>query len=339
MRWYLGLIVIFGMSGLFAADTIKMNNGDILSGKITNISKEKIIIKTAYTDVIKLNPNQIKSIKTDTTLQIKFKNGDILTGKIVGIKKDKIVISTIHSGNINIKISELQEHKNKKNQKSKLISLKNKHKWNGDITIGGNYQTGNNEKSGINVGITAERETNIDRFSLNLQYHYAEDDKIKTTDNIYGAFKYDYFFAKRTYWYLSTEMLSDDFKDLELQTIAGGGLGYKLVQKEKIKLDIECGLAYKSNNYKIATDDSQLTTRLATKFEWKIFNWLLFKDHFIIYPDIEGDYQYRNEAVIEKDLGKNWALKLTNIVQYNSNPALNTEKTDTYWGLGLRYKF
>lgn len=347
MRWFLGLLAFLIVSNLNAADVVKMNNGDVLSGKVISVENGRIVIKTAYADAVSLDPGKIKSVSMDQPIRIKFPNGDTLTGKITGIKEGKMILSTIHSGDILVKGGSLENTKVEKEKvesakkEAALVSFKDKQKWQGEMTLGGIYQTGNNDKSGLDIAVNVKRETEMDRFNVKLQYHYAENNEQKTTDNIYAAFKYDYFFAEKTYWYLSTEMLSDEFRDMELQNIVGGGLGYKLIEQEKIKLDVESGLAYKSNNYKVAVDDSQLAARFAAKFEWKMADWLLFKDHFIVYPDIEsmGQYQYRNEASIEKDLGNNWALKLSNTLQYDSNPVLGVEAMDVYWGLGLRYKF
>ena len=68
---------------------------------------------------------------------------------------------------------------------------------------------------------------------------------------------------------------------------------------------------------------------------------IIFTDYFVLYPNIEdfGEYQARNEASLATSVGANWGLRLSNIIDYDSDPAIGVSKTDTNWILGLQYGF
>ena len=64
-------------------------------------------------------------------------------------------------------------------------------------------------------------------------------------------------------------------------------------------------------------------------------------NRLLYYPSLEelSKYTLRNEAALTTSLAAQWALKLANIFQYNSDPVPGIGKTDSQWLLGLQYSF
>ena len=49
-------------------------------------------------------------------------------------------------------------------------------KWNGNVTIGGNYQTGNTDRINAAIGADALRKSDKERYTLNFLFNYSEED-------------------------------------------------------------------------------------------------------------------------------------------------------------------
>jgi putative salt-induced outer membrane protein YdiY len=160
---------------------------------------------------------------------------------------------------------------------------------------------------GASAGARASRKTEKDRFSLRFLYNYAEEDGEVSARNTYSALKYDYFFTEKTYGLIGIELLSDEFKDLNLRTVVGPGVGYQVCDKPDKSLGLEAGVSYFSEDRKEVEDF--------------------------------GEYQLRNEAALASPLTSGWSLKLTNIIEHDSNPPVGIEKSDIYWLFGLAYNF
>ena len=176
---------------------------------------------------------------------------------------------------------------------------------------------------------------------MGYQFNYAHENDAVTVRNHYGFLKYDYFFTKRFYGYLGTELLSDTFRDLTLRVAVGPGAGYQIWEDAIKSLSVEGGLSYVNEIHKEGKDKDFLTMRLGGDFKYKIADFLIFADELILYPRLDhiGRYLLHNEAKLAAPLGSGWALRLANVLDRDSNPPKGIEKSDIQWILGLQYNF
>jgi len=214
-------------------------------------------------------------------------------------------------------------------------------KWKGNIAVGGNYQTGNTDRFSAALGADAERRSEKERYNLKLLLNYSEEDSTTSSESYYGAGQYDYFFTKKVYGYIGIELLKDKFQDLTLRTVLGPGAGYQIWDEDTRSLKVEGGISYFFNNYDEAEDDDFISGRLSGTLMYKLLTSLTFTDQLIIYPSFEnfGEFQLRNDAALSTDLASGWALKLINILEYDSDPPPDIEETDWNWLLSLQYSF
>jgi len=324
------LLFVFNLLSNSFADEIILKNGDRLSGKITTLKDGTLTLKTEYSNLIKIRKEKIQSIAADTPLTIRLTNGETLKGKI----------HTDAAGNLTVEGS--IERSAAAIQWDKVTALNPAPvQWKGNITVGANSQSGNSQHTSVSVGAEASRKTREDRFSLRFLYNYAEDEGEITIRNIYGALKYDYFFAKSFYGYLGIELLNDKFKDLQLRTAVGPGIGYQIWDDDIKSLLFEAGASYYSEDLKEGDDHSWVTGRLAGKVSYKIKDVVILSNQVIGYPSFRhmGRYQLRNEAAITSALSSTWALKVSNILERDSDPPDDVKKNDLYWILALQYSF
>ena len=173
------------------------------------------------------------------------------------------------------------------------------------------------------------------------QFNYSSENGVMTARNHYGLLKYDYFFSKKFYGYMSTEISSDTFRDLTLRVAVGPGAGYQLLDDSGKSLSVEAGISYVNENRKKGEDSDFLAARLGADFNYSITEFLAFSDRLIIYPRLDhlGRYILRNQAGLSAPIGSGWALTLDNIVDRDSNPPAGIQKTDIQWLLGMQYAF
>jgi putative salt-induced outer membrane protein YdiY len=332
-RLFSGILFVFIIyNGSFVfADRIILENGDRLTGTVVGIDNGVLTIKTDYSEPLKIQASKIKKIFTDTPVEVHLSEGEILKGNLSTVEDGKMVIET----------SDERETTVFYWNKVKAINPPEKSKWTGDITLSGNHQSGNTDRTGASLGIKTTRKTEKDRFSLRFLYNYAKEEGDVSARNTYGAFKYDYFFTKKTYGLISVALLSDEFKDLNLRTVVGPGIGYQVWDMPDKSLGLEAGISYFSEDRKKTEDEHWVTGRLAGNVTLKIFEQIIFTNYLLIYPSFEdlGEYQLRNEAAVASALTSDWSLKLTNIIEHDSDPPVDVEENDIYWLLGLAYNF
>jgi len=329
-------VFLFSMAAMAAdalADEVILVNGDKLTGTIVIVEGGKLTLKTEYAGAIQIQTDKVKRITTDNPAEIHLVGGEILKGKIVSTEDGKLAVeSSPGRAASTVEWDKVATINPPPKPPAKLT---------GNISIGGAYQTGNTERRGISAGGDASIRGERDRFGLRFLFNYAEEDGDVTTRNVYGGLKYDYFFTKKFYGYLGLEMLSDHFKDLNLRTTVGPGVGYQFWEDDVKFLFLEGGLVYLNENYRNAQDADGISARLAANFRYTFSKYLTFTEFLQVYPSLNygGQFTLRNEAAILSPLGAGWALKLSNIWDYNSDPPYGISKNDLLWILGLQYSF
>ncbi len=321
--------IALAVSAAFS-DEIVMKNGDRLTGKVLRLASGKLAVKTAYSDKpIEVDATKIKSIKTDAPIEMHLVSGEVIKGKL---QTDNGGVITAQPGDGRGLVAVDWAKVEKVNPP--------KSKWGGSVTIAGTDQGGNTERVSASVAADAGRRTERDRFRLRFLWNYAEEEDEMTTRNVFGAGKYDYFLTKQLYGYLSEELLSDEFRDLELRAVTGAGLGWQVVERGDLSFSAEAGVAHVSEDFDEGEDDSRVAARLAASLKWVILKKVTFSNEVVYLPSMEdSQYQLRNEAAITTPLGAGWSLKFANIFEYDNDPPLGIHSTDRTWLLGLQYKF
>jgi len=316
------------------ADEVVVDTGDRLAGTVVKMVEKTLTLKTAYSEPVKIKKKQVTAISTDSPVSVHLMSGEMLKGRLVtdergrllvqpGVGREAVVVFWKTIKSINPPPS----------------------KWSGNLTIGGNRQSGNTDRFSSSVGAEGTRKTEKDRINLRFLINSAEEDDTLTARNRYGALKYDYFVSRKTFAYLGIEMLSDDFKDLNLRTVVGPGVGYQFWDLPAVSLLLEFGITYFAEDYDLVpdADDQWISGRASIGLTVKLTSFLAFDEKIIYYHNLEdsSDYQVRNEASLNSVLGSNWSLKLRNIFERNSMPPATSaaEKNDSQWIMALQYTF
>lgn len=329
-------LITLAMLGFLAAipcaqaDEIILSNGDRISGTVVKAAGGKLTVDTPYAKGIEVDLGAVTEIRTENPVEIRTTTGEVLKGRLEQSETQGLVVeSSEERGTVPVRWDSVDAIN------PPAVG------WEGSLSVGGALITGNTERESASVGIRARRKTAKDRFSLRFLYNIATENNSLTERNVFGAMKYDYLLTSSFYWYLSVEMLNDKFKDLNLRTVVGPGVGYFIWDEETRELSLEAGVAYFSEDFRNAKDDQYATGRLAANLRYLMFYGIEFVDHFLLYPELEnlGDYQLRNEASLAKKLGGDWSLRFSNIVEYDSDPPEDVKSTDTTWLAGLQYDF
>ena len=328
---FLATLLLFFMSRHTLAGEVVLMNGDRLTGKILEIKDGILTLETDYSDPIKLKFEAVQKMSSSEPVSLHLTDGEVIKGKISTNTMGQIVVAA--------KSDRVAVHFNN-------ISALNPPpiepvKWKGNITIGGNWQDGNTESMNISLGASAARRTDNDRFLINFLYNNSEENGVRTAENTYGQFKYDYFLSPKWYLYLTVDMLSDEFKDIKSRTSVGPGAGYQIWEEDDKALGLEAGISYTSEDRDMGEDTDWISARIGANFHYRLFSKVLLTEQLVIYPNLDetGEYTLRNEAALVTDIWANWAFRLSNIWERNSDPGPLLEKDDFTWIIGLQYSF
>jgi putative salt-induced outer membrane protein YdiY len=311
-------------------DTIKLANGDTITGTVKSAKGGKMTVATGYAAAIKIDIGKIESITTAGELTLKLDSGDRVKGRLRMVEKGVLEVILGPSGDTaRIGWSRVKEI----NPGPDVV-------YKGFVALGGSTQSGNTDRKSFSLSAQMDRITEIDRFSLRFLWNYSEEDEIRTARNVFGAVKYDYRFSDRIYGYLSLDLLYDEFRDIDLRMVASVGVGWDVVREDHLTLQAEAGVAYVSENFDTAPDDDHFALRAAGKLVWKISDAFSVRDQVVYLPSMEeNQYILRNEFAVTSALGSGWSLNLSNVFDFQSDPPAGVDRSDTIWMLSLQYTF
>jgi hypothetical protein len=330
MRLLAAVMVISMMAVATADDEVKLKNGDRLSGKVTGLAGGKLTIETSEAGPVKVDWAQIVSIKTDAPLKFKLSTGELLEGKVVPGADGKIKIETTGAAAAveveYAKVAAINEPPTS---------------WHGKLSAAGKATDGNTHTHSFIVAGAATRETESDLILVKAIFRYGQTGQTLTERNGYGIGKYQLKFTPNLYGYVSEELSSDAFKDLSLGSVTSVGAGYVILKQAEIDLSAELGIAYMSNDFNVASDESHLGARAAAYLRVALPLSFEFRDNFTIYPNFENsqDFQVRNEATLGTALGGGWDLLGGVITEYDKTPSPGLGRRDDTYFVGLGYTF
>ncbi len=312
------------------ADKILMQNGDQVRGTVEKVEDGVLTFTTKYSESIRLKTSQIKKILTEKPVSIHLTSGEILKGRILPAGTGQIRVEAFSGrGTARINWDIVKAINPPPNQ------------WKGSIALGGSIDQGNTERTSGSLGFDAKRIFEEDRIAFKFLSIYSEEDESVSTRNTYGTAKVSHDFTDQWFSFLAVEMLSDTFKDLDLRTTIGPGVGYRIWEDEKKSLEVEGGFTYTFEDRRTAEDEQYASARFAGNFSYNLISNLTFANEVVIFPSLEnsGEYTLRNEASLITILGNGWNVKLTNVLERDNAPAPEVEEDDLHWIAALGYKF
>ena len=103
----------------------------------------------------------------------------------------------------------------------------------------------------------------------------------------------------------------------------------------------EAELSYENEDFYQGKDESFLIARLGLGLRYKILDFVTFSDRLLFSPNIGqgGQYVFLNEVALTAPLGARWVLRLTNIIDYNSNPPAGFDRANVKYLMTLGVSF
>jgi Protein of unknown function, DUF481 len=229
-----------------------------------------------------------------------------------------------------------------KNTLSKaLVWIKNNS--NAKYSIDGNYSSGNVNRLLIANRLNFNYHYKIYEANLNASYIYGKQNLIKTENDYFYGLTYTLFHKSTVYVWGTVSTEKSFSRGISERDIAGTGLGFNLVKKEKAKqLSITYGLMYENTNFTRLNDIE--TFRLSFRLKGKhslIKNKLYFTHESFVQPSITDaeNYKYRTLLNLEIPINKHLNLKssYSHVFENVINPGKKKEDNNLTFGFSFNY--
>jgi putative salt-induced outer membrane protein YdiY len=331
----------------YAIDQVETLDGGILTGTIKSISEAEITLSTSYAGVLTLKRNQIKGFNTDETVFVRLKSGTTLEGQIHHEGEGQLVITgqdaIMTTKTTSIAESWLPEANDPQLVRSEQQRDALKRKWSYEAALDIVGKKGNSDQFGASVKLMATLESPDDTLKFYTSLDKESKNKVDTANEIIFGSEYTAYFADPWGWYVRGEVERDDFENLELRTLFGSGLNYRVLHQDKHSLELRSGLGYRYESFTDGTNESSPTLDFGIVHKWQFVDWAKMTNHLTYTPAINdfSDFLLTHDSGINIPIGFSnfWNLRFGLRNDYKSMPAEGREKLDTSYYSRLQLKW
>lgn len=210
--------------------------------------------------------------------------------------------------------------------------------WSGNGEIGAFRSTGNSSNTGLTASITLER-VGIDwRHKLTGLADFQRTNGVTTREQFLGAYEVNRDISDRLFAYGLAQYERDRFQGFSSRISASGGLGYRVIDNERMQLAIKGGPAWRKTSFIGGGTDSALAGLAALDFDWQITDTIKFTEDASAFIQ-SGNSTYNSTTGLEAALGGNLSARVAYVIDHDTNPPLGAVSTDTLTRFTLIYGF
>jgi putative salt-induced outer membrane protein YdiY len=181
------------------------------------------------------------------------------------------------------------------------------------------------------------------RYTINGAVNRAEDEGLETARNWTSSLRYDRFVTERLFVNANTILTSDAFRDLDLRTALGVGLGYQVADTAVLKLSVDGGFGYVRENFDALPDDSYGALRESGKLDL----FLAGADRVVLFHQHDGYFGVTGDdnLFVKTQNGVRFGLVAGFVttaqldLDYDRSPAPGRRNTDRTFALTFGYRF
>ncbi len=350
------LLIMLCPSHIFA-DQIVLKNGDKLTGKIIKKDGDSIVIQTEFAGTVTIKWDAVEKIIADEPVNIKLSDGQLIKGTVATTepdeeeKKTKFAVETQDAGTVEIEKENVIIVRNEEEQ-ARVIAEEERLRnpsllqlWTGTADVGFSLTSGNSDTRALTAGIRGNRETSKDKISGYVNLIQASNSNsgvsVTTAQAFYGGIRYDYNLSEKTFAFASGDFEYDKPQLLNLRSVIGAGIGYKMIRSERTKLDLFGGATYNRENYSTGLKRNSAEALFGNDLSFQLTDNVAIEQRFKAYPSLSTFGQFRAlfDASVVTNLNDWLGWQVTFGDRYNSNPVSGAVSNDILFTTGLRATF
>jgi len=329
----LAFVLLFGLTSLGISpamaddsDVVTFVNGDRLTGEVKSLERGKLRFKTAATDTISIEWDDVASLTSDQNIQVETEVGDRFLGSLSEPAGERIVLVQTDSGDVELNVEKIVF--------MNPIEEKGIERFDGDITAGFNFAKAS-EVSQAQFGLELEARTETRIFNLDVASVTSDSEDNESSQRHSIDIAYTRLRPKRWFTGGVVRLERNDELGLDLRTSVGAGGGRYLRQTNSSVLSLTGGLQLSRENVSAALADEDTVEAFVT-LSWDWFRYdtpeLDFSAQLQAIPNLTNTGRVRAEF----DVSVKWEMvedlfwELEFYDSFDSDPVLQGAEDNDY---------
>jgi putative salt-induced outer membrane protein YdiY len=321
-------------SSMCSAGVLLLSNGDRISGELIIIADGDLRWQSDLAGEIIVPQTNVARVEARDLFEVELDERRQLTGCQLQLRGEKQLLQCVQG------VVEVSSWKTVARVSARPLQKKDQWRSTGDVAVALRDSAGNTEQQGIALDLKASWRRADKRHTLAAEYRRQEDRDVKSEDNRELNYQYDLFVSDR--WFLRGLLgwESDPFQDLERRGLVGGGVGYQFFDTELMRLALEGGVAYVTEQYESDPDRDSLALRGGTDFSAKIssFGLQFFHRNTILQMlNQADDWRIQSETGFRLPIVGRLSAQAKLKFDYANEPAEDAGTLDRTWLFGVNY--
>jgi hypothetical protein len=278
------------------ADTVTLKDGSVIHGKNLHVANGTITITTSYAGSLAIKQDQVASFETDEPVYVKTRSHSAVLGKVE--RKDSGLVVSSPSGVYVTIVDGVKSSWRQGAEDPELLALRPH--WIIEFSTDIAGKSGNNTGFAGAVGAVVILKTPTDALKLYADADRSTADGTTSSDDYKGGIEYNAFFSPVYSWFVSTELMRDNVREIALRSSTLGGIGYNAIRSKREDLQFRAGLSYRYETYESQTptpDFSSAGLNLALVHRLDVAPWLVLHNSISYMPS----FQDNNNFVLDHD--------------------------------------
>lgn len=213
--------------------------------------------------------------------------------------------------------------------------------WDGTFNLGASKTDGNTAVANYSMTLDALKEVDIHRYNVFAGWYYTTTEGVRSQRRAIGSFKYDQFFAEKTYFWMNTFAETNEQALVDLRWSLGGGLGHQFRDDEEWKISGELGLAYFNERFDNGAEDEYLAARAAWKANFTVSETTTLNHTGELFPSLENsdDVYGRADTSVDMKLTERMNARASWLFTWDNTPAAGQDRQDNLYLLSVGWTF
>jgi putative salt-induced outer membrane protein YdiY len=310
------------------ADEVRLKNGDRISGVTTSLAGGVLTFK-ALNGELKILWANVASLAIVAPILVTVRNSPPTAA--VFVPADEIGRVTLVPGGI-VSLEDIVALS--RPQPAWIIS--------GGAGAGIVETAGNTKINNVRFSGDMVARGSADRYTVSGVATHAEDRGVETARNWSAIGKYDRFISSRLFVNANANFTNDRFRDIDLRTAVGAGVGYQFVETTRMTLTADAGAAWVNEDFKTIDDDSYSAAHESAALQLQLLpgRAQLFHLHDGYFA-VNGDDKWfiRTQNGVRFGLTAGFVTTIEEDLDYDRRPSPGRRQTDRTFSLTLGYRF
>lgn len=310
------------------ADEVRLSNGDRITGETVSLTDGTLSFKTDVGE-LKIPWGDVTSLAIDSAMFVTVGiNPPILTAFDAADASGNVIL--MPGGPVAL---------------ADIVALSPRQPgWviTGGAGAGAVQTSGNTRVNNLRLAgdVMVKRASN--RYTASTAATHADDRGAETARNWTATAKYDRFLTGRLFANANAVFTNDRFRDIDLRTALGAGLGYQLIDAARVKLTGSGGIGSVKEDFISIADDRYTAAYESAGLQVELVPRLaqLFHAHDGYYQVTAGDKKFfRTQNGIRFTIAGGLVTTIQHDLDYDRRPAPGRKQVDRTFSLALGYRF